>query len=93
MPYFVGSGSIRAAQVNNAWWDRVGMEVAKRVGGQADTTQAEAGRIDIGTHRTHQGGRSQSRDEVVVEARNMHFGPVSIHERHEGAVARIAQAA
>lgn len=50
--------------------------------------------MDIGIPRTPQGGRSQSQEEgEVVVVRNTHSGPASIHERHEGAVARIAQAA
>ena len=94
MPCFVGSGNIPAAQVNSTWWGRAGMEVAKRVEGQVGTTQGEAGRMNIGIPRSPQGGRTQNWEVVVAaEVRNTHSGPASIRERHEWAVARIAQAA
>ena len=54
--------------------------------------------MDIGTLRTRQGGRSRSwkvgeEGGEGEEARNTHSGPASIHERHEGGVEKIVQAA
>jgi len=69
------------------------MEVVKSVEGQAGTTEAEVGRMDIGTLRTLQGGKAQSWEELVVGVRNTHSGLGSIHERCEEATARIVGAA
>jgi len=97
VPYFAGSDNTRVAQADNTWLDRAGTEVVKLVEGQVGTMQEEVGRMDIGTLRTHQGGRSRSwkgEGEVgEVGARNIHSGLVSIHERHEGAVAKVVQGA
>lgn len=95
MPCFGDSGNTRVAPVNSTLWDRVGTEVARRVEEQVGTTQGEVGRMDIGIPRTRRGGRSQSWEEVVVEeeVKNIRFGPASIHEWHEEAIAKIAQAA
>ena len=94
MPYFAGLGNTRVVQADNTWWARVGTEAAKRVEGQVGTTQAEVGRMDIGTLRIRQGGRSRSwkEGEVEVGARNTHSDPASIHERHEEVAARTVQA-
>lgn len=95
MPCFGGSSSIQAAQVNNTWYGRAGMEAGKLGGEQVETAEGEVGKMNIDTLRTLQGD-TQSWKEVeveVAEVGNIHSGRGSIRGRHEKVVARIVQEA